>query len=525
MEFSWFIIIVSISICFLLTALINLFYHSPSKPKPNLPPGPSNIPFLTTIQWMHKSFSDVEQTLHHLHSKYGPIISIRVGRRNSIIITSHELAYKALITHGSTFADRPPITEVVTHGSTFTDRPTTKEVNDYLTANQHNVVSAGYGTLWRLLRRNLSSTIHQSRQRSYEPARKWVLDILINQLKPYADMGRPVCVADHFQYAMFCLLVLMCFGDNIEEKVIRDIERVELDLLLVLMKLNVLNFSPILSKILYRKRWNMFYEVRRNQEKVLFPLIQARREKKEQGTKVAEEVVCYVDTLLDLNLPEDDGGRKLNDQEILSLCTEFLNAGTDTTNTSLQWIMANLVKHQDIQGKLFDEIKGIGKSKGEVIKEEDLVKLPYLKAVVLEGLRRHPPGHFVLPHAVTQDIQLDEYVIPKDATINFNVAQMGLDPKVWDDPMAFKPERFLSDGSGDVFDITGSREIKMMPFGAGRRICPAVAFAMLHLEYFVANLVRQFEWLADGGEVDLSEKQEFTTAMKNPLRARIISRN
>jgi len=93
--------------------------------------------------------------------------------------------------------------------------------------------------------------------------------------------------------------------------------------------------------------------------------------------------------------------------------------------------------------------------------------------------------------------------------------------------MEFKPERFLVEGSdkGVDFDITGSKEIKMMPFGAGRRICPAYALAMLHLEYFVANLVWQFQWdPVEGDDVDLSEKVEFTSVMKNPLRARIFPR-
>ncbi|OVA05853.1 Cytochrome P450 [Macleaya cordata] len=182
--------------------------------------------------------------------------------------------------------------------------------------------------------------------------------------------------------------------------------------------------------------------------------------------------------------------------------------------------MANLVKHQNIQSKLVDEIKGVVKSENDDIKEEDLQKMLYLKAVVLEGLRRHPPTHFVIPHAVTEDLCLDGYVVPKEATVNFMVAEIGRDPKLWNDPTEFKPERFLS--SGEVFDITGSREIKMMPFGAGRRICPGLGLATLHLEYFVANLVREFEWTARiGDDVDLSEKQELSITMKNPLWAHI----
>ncbi|KAJ7982610.1 putative Cytochrome P450 [Quillaja saponaria] len=179
---------------------------------------------------------------------------------------------------------------------------------------------------------------------------------------------------------------------------------------------------------------------------------------------------------------------------------------------------------------ILEEIKGVMENTDEnEVKEEDLSKLQYLKAVILEGLRRHPPGHFVLPHAVTEDAVLNGYVVPKNWTLNFMVAEMGWDPNVWEEPMAFKPERFLNEKcnneGGEVFDITGSREIKMMPFGAGRRMCPASGLALLHLEYFVANLVWKFEWKTkEGCDVDLSEKEEFTVVMKNPLEAHVSPR-
>ncbi|MFS8028060.1 putative cytochrome P450 [Helianthus anomalus] len=100
---------------------------------------------------------------------------------------------------------------------------------------------------------------------------------------------------------------------------------------------------------------------------------------------------------------------------------------------------------------------------------------------------------------------------------------MSWDPNVWDEPMEFKPERFLV--NDDVFDITGSKEIKMMPFGAGRRICPGSSLAFLHLEYFVANLIWYFHWtVLEGYSVDLSKNDDQAVVMKNPLRARISSR-
>ena len=142
---------------------------------------------------------------------------------------------------------------------------------------------------------------------------------------------------------------------------------------------------------------------------------------------------------------------------------------TDATSTALQWIMANLVKHPHIQAKLFQEINGvIGEGKEKVI---------------LEGLRRHP-AYFVAYHSVTQDLTFKGYVIPKKGSINFMISHMNCNPKIWEDPMEFKPERFFNSkgNNGDDqevfdFDITGSREIKMMTFGAGRRICPGYGLA------------------------------------------------
>ncbi|PIN00724.1 Cytochrome P450 CYP2 subfamily [Handroanthus impetiginosus] len=445
-----------------------------------------------------------------------------------IFIGSHSLAHNALVQNGAVFSDRPA------------PPPTGRILN----RNQKAISSSAYGPTWRLLRRNLTYEIlHPSRIRAYSSSRRWVLSILTHRLLDTAQSESSVRLIDHFQYAMFCLLVLMCFGDKLQEKQIKEIEAVQRRLLLGFRRFNVLNFWPRLGKILFRKRWKELIQLRQNQDEIFIPLIRARIQAKQTRNvnkdnvmrEKEDERVAYVDTLADLQLPEDN--RKLEEEEMVSLCSEFLSAGTDTTSTALQWIMANLVKYPRAQDKLYQEIISVVGQPAQmdtdseerveqVVEEDDLQKMPYLKAVVLEALRRHPPGHFVLPHKVTQDVELDGYMIPKNTVVNFMVADMGWDPKVWEDPMEFKPERFLTmTGSGEAFDITGSREIKMMPFGAGRRICPGFALAMLHLEYFVANLIWYFDWKPlEGDEIDLSEKQEFTTVMKNPLRARISPR-
>ncbi|XP_019081367.1 cytochrome P450 89A2 [Vitis vinifera] len=519
MEIWVFLFVVSLCIASLLKSLHDFFF-----PKLNLPPGPAAFPLIGNLHWLGPSFADLEPILRNLHAKYGPILTLRIGSRPAIFISENSLAHQALVQNGAVFADRPaalPASRV-------------------MSSNQRNINSSPYGPTWRLLRRNLTAEIlHSSRVRSYSHARKWVLEILVSRLRGHSDGFVPVRIMDHFQYAMFCLLVLMCFGDKLEEKQIQEIEMIQRKLLLAFRGLNRLNLWPRMGKILFRKRWEEWLNLRKDQEAILLPHIRARQRLKQETQNKQEDdssssskdyVLSYVDTLLDLQLPEEK--RKLNEGEMVTLCSEFLSAGTDTTSTALQWIMANLVKAPHIQARLFEEISGVVGEGEEEVKEEDLQKMPYLKAVVLEGLRRHPPGHFVLPHSVTQDVSFEGYDIPKNATVNFSVSDMNWNPTIWEDPMEFKPERFLnSNGDGDhadagkEFDITGSKEIKMMPFGAGRRICPGYGLAMLHLEYFVGNLVWNFEWKAvEGDEVDLSEKLEFTVVMKNPLQAHLSPR-
>lgn len=504
-----------------------------SRPLKKLPPGPHTFPLIGGISLLRKSAIEMEAILRNLHAKHGPIVTLRILHRPSVFIADHSLAHQALVQNGAVFASRP------------TALPT----NRITSCNQHNISSASYGPTWRLLRRNLTSEIlHPSRIKSFSGARSWVLQLLLNRLHcdPTTNTATAsVQVMDHFQYTMFSLLVLMCFGDKLDEPKIKDIETVHRRRLLSIRRFSILNFWPKITKILLRNRWLEFFQLLHGEQAILVPLIEARRKVKlereqnsnsDSNNSNSDEscIVCYVDTLLDLQLPVKEGNvetkRKLNMNEIVCLCSEFLTGGTDTTSTALQWIMANMVKHPHIQEKLYAEIKEAvapaTQSQKPVIEEEDLQKMPYLKAVVLEGLRRHPPGHFVLPHAVTEEVELGGYVVPKEATINFMVAEMGWDPKVWEDPMEFKPERFLGGSQAVAVDITGSKEIKMMPFGAGRRICPGYGLAMLHLEYFVANLVWRFEWENDGvDEVDLSEKQEFTTVMKQPLKARLSPRS
>ncbi|KAG6484008.1 hypothetical protein ZIOFF_060801 [Zingiber officinale] len=484
----------------------------------SLPPGPTYIPLLTPILWLRRSAFEVEPYLRLLRRNHGPVFALRITSPPAVFVADRRLAYEVLIRQGAVFADRP----------------STNPATRLLSSDHHNISSASYGLKWRLLRRNLTSgVLHSARIRRFAESRRWVLGILLQRLRARADAdGGVVVVMESFQHAMFCLLVLMCFGEKLDEKAIGDIESMQRNLLKLVPKLNVFAIFPQITKIVFRNLWNRMIGMRRRQEELFLPLIQARRGlNRSTGQKEEEEeerAYSYVDSLLGVRLPEDGGERELNDSEMVSLCSEFMSAGTDTTATALQWIMAHLVREPRVQQKLFDEIREVTGENHEVSEEDVLQnRLPYLKAVILEGLRRHPPGHFVLPHIAAEDAVLEGHLIPKGAAVNFTVADMGWDEEEWTAPMEFRPERFLAGGEGEGVDLTGSREIKMMPFGAGRRMCPGMALALLHLEYFVGNLVKQFEWKAavESEEVDLTEMLEFTVVMKHPLRARITPRS
>ncbi|XP_040384325.1 cytochrome P450 89A2-like [Oryza brachyantha] len=498
-----------------LLPLAVLLRNAASRRRRRLPPGPPAVPLFGNLLWLKHSAADVEPLLLQMFKKYGPVVTLRIGSRLSIFVADRHLAHAALIAAGTRLADRPQAA-----------------TNTLLGVSDNIITRADYGAMWRLLRRNLvSQTLQQSRVDQFAPARVWVRRVLMEKLSGGGDGAN---VMEAFQYTMFCLLVLMCFGERLDEPAVRAIEEAERAwLLYISRRMSVFFFFPSITKHLFRGRLEFARSLRQRQMELFVPLIEARREYKRmasQGQPPAREATfqhSYVDTLLDVKIAEE-GDRSLTDDEIVTLCSEFLNAGTDTTSTGLQWIMAELVKNPAIQEKLYAEISATCGDDDELLerslRDKDN-KLPYLNAVIKEGLRKHPPGHFVLPHKAAEDMDVGGYLIPKGATVNFMVAEMGRDEREWEKPMEFIPERFLDGGHGAGVDMHGTKGIKMMPFGVGRRICAGLNIAVLHLEYFVGSMVMEFEWKeVEGLEVEFGEKREFTTVMAKPLRPRLVPR-
>ena len=190
--------------------------------------------------------------------------------------------------------------------------------------------------------------------------------------------------------------------------------------------------------------------------------------------------------------------------------------GTDTTSTVLEWAMTELLRHPRVMKKLQNEVREIVR-KGEHITEDDLIGLHYLKAVIKETLRLHPPVPLLLRIAA-QDVEIGGYKIKAKTHVMINSWQIGRDPILYEKAEEFEPERFLN----SEIDFKGN-DFQLLPFGAGRRVCPGIQFAMAVNEIALANIVHKFDWTLPGGasgeDLDMTESTGITIHRKNALRA------
>uniref|UniRef100_A0A0D3H9A0 Cytochrome P450 n=1 Tax=Oryza barthii TaxID=65489 RepID=A0A0D3H9A0_9ORYZ len=140
-------------------------------------------------------------------------------------------------------------------------------------------------------------------------------------------------------------------------------------------------------------------------------------------------------------------------------------------------------------------------------------------AVVKEVLRLHPPAPILVPHESTAAAAVQGYEIPARTSLFVNAWAIGRDPAAWGSPEEFRPERFLA--GGPAVDFRGN-DYQLVPFGAGRRICPGISFAVPVLEMALVALLHHFDWeLPAGmraGELDMSEAPGLTTPLRVPLR-------
>lgn len=195
---------------------------------------------------------------------------------------------------------------------------------------------------------------------------------------------------------------------------------------------------------------------------------------------------------------------------------DLFTAGTDTTSSTLEWAMAELLRNPKALLEARRELQQII-GKGNAVEESDVTRLPYLQAIVKETLRLHPPVPFLLPRKVEADIEIHNFVVPKDAQVLINAWAIGRDPSIWKEPDSFHPERFI----GSDMDVKG-RDFGLIPFGAGRRICPGLPLAIRMLHLLLGRLIHSFVWELEDGitpeNLNMDDKYSIVLQKAQPLK-------
>ncbi|GAY66252.1 hypothetical protein CUMW_247260 [Citrus unshiu] len=209
------------------------------------------------------------------------------------------------------------------------------------------------------------------------------------------------------------------------------------------------------------------------------------------------------------------GARKsemIDTKHIKHLFADLLIAGNDTASITMEWAMAELLHNPEALSKVKLELEQtVGK--GNPIEESDITRLPYLQAVIKETFRLHPTVPLLVPRKVSEDIEIEGFVVPKGAQVFVNVWAIGRDESIWDNPHSFMPERFL----GSDVEFKG-QHFELIPFGAGRRICPGLPLAIRMLYLMLGSLINSFDWKLENEDMDMEEKFGLTIKKAQPLR-------
>ncbi|XP_022867697.1 cytochrome P450 CYP82D47-like [Olea europaea var. sylvestris] len=195
-------------------------------------------------------------------------------------------------------------------------------------------------------------------------------------------------------------------------------------------------------------------------------------------------------------------------------CTSLISGGADTSTVMLVWAISLLLNNPHVLKKAQQELD-IHVGEERQVTESDISKLVYLQAIVKETLRLYPAGFLGGTREFSQDCKLSGYHIPKGTVLIVNIWKLQRDPRVWSDPLEFKPERFLT--THKDFDVKG-QNFELIPFGAGRRICPGTTFGIQMLNLVLANLLHAFELSTPfDDKVDMSVSAGLTNMKATPL--------
>ncbi|KAL2344007.1 hypothetical protein Fmac_005292 [Flemingia macrophylla] len=477
----------------LIFIIVRYFNASTTK---NSPPSPPRLPLLGNV---HQLGLSPHRKLQTLAQTYGSLMLLHLGKVPVLVVSSAEAAREVMKTHDMVFSDRPQ-----------------RRMFDILLYGSKDLASSTYGEYWRQTRslgvlhllstkrvQSFRGVMEEETARMMDNIRKCCCDslnmnlsdmcgALSNDVACRVALGRRYRGAEgrEFQKLLFefgALLGAVCVGD----------------------------YLPWLDWVdNVRGLYGRAIRVAKHLDQFISKVIEDHVKDGRDVVDVdSEDKNDFVDVLLSCE-NSNRAGSPIDRTATKALILDMFAGGTDTTQTALEWTMSELLKHQDVMYKLQDEVRSVVGERTHIT-DEALGQMKYLKAVIKESFRLHPPLPLLVPRKCMEDIKVKGYDIAAGTQVLVNAWAIGRDPSSWDQPLEFKPERFLRSS----IDFKGYH-FELIPFGFGRRGCPGIVFAITIIEMVIANLVHQFDWsLPAGQDLDMSETNGLSVHRMSPLIA------
>ncbi|XP_061962257.1 cytochrome P450 726A27-like [Populus nigra] len=459
------------------------------------PPGPWKLPLIGNIHQLASSATMPHYLCAHWAKKYGPIMQIQIGEVPTVIISSPDAAKEVLKTQEINFAERPALL-----------------VSEIMLYNGQGMSFAKFGDHWKLMRKAcIWGLFSATRKLSFRSIREEEVSNLISTIRSKA--GSPINLRELLLDLSNEIITRTSIGKKCKNKArfLHTIEQVSKSV----GGVNIVDLFP--SARLVHMISNMTSSLQRLHEEtdqMLEDIINERRASRVEK-KAGENKIEAGDDLLDvlLNL-QDDGNFKVKTDSIKSIILEMFIGGSETSSTILEWTLAELMKNPSVMDKAQKEVRQV-LGNIENVDESSIGNLNFLKLIIKETLRFHPPGPFI-PRVCVNSCEVHGYAIEANSKVMVSAWAIGRDPNYWIEPEKFHPERFL-----DISVDYKGANFEFIPFGSGRRICPGMTFGLANVELALAQLLYHFDWKLPNGvtpeALDMEEHYSSLTRRKHDL--------
>ncbi|XP_020213549.1 cytochrome P450 93A3 [Cajanus cajan] len=478
-------------ICLMFTIIImftSILGRKQNKTLIHLPPSPIALPIIGHLHLL----SPIPHNFHKLSIHYGPIIHLFLGSVPCVVVSTAEAAKEFLKTHGNSFSDRPRSISIKAISYGYKD-----------------FMFAQYGSYWKFMKKLCMSQLLGARMLDqFLPVRRQETQRFIKRVLHNGVAREAMDFGKEFMTLSNRIVSRMSMSRTSSENENEDVEirKLMADTAELMGKFNISDFICFLKNFDsqlqgFNKRLK---QIRHRFDTLMDTIIKEREEQRRKNKEIGgtRQLRDMLDVLLDI-LEDENSEMKLDKENIKAFFLNIFVAGTDTSAITMEWAMAELINNPHVLEKARQEMDVvIGKSR--IVEESDIVNLPYLQAIVKETLRIHPAGPLLF-RASSKSAVICGYDIPAKTRLFINVWAIGRDPNHWENPLEFKPERFIGNGQSQL-DVRG-QHYHLIPFGSGTRGCPGTSLALQVMHVNLAAMIQCFQWKVYGnGTVDMKEK-------------------